>query len=41
MLTIFVWAAGVAGIALKTGNLLGRMVVYGLDDFVSKVLYLL
>jgi membrane protease YdiL (CAAX protease family) len=39
MLTLFVWAAGLAAITLKTGNLLGPITVHGLDDFVSKVLF--
>ena len=39
-LTLFVWAAGLAAIALKTGNLLGPIIVHWLDDFVSKALYI-
>jgi hypothetical protein len=38
-LTLFVWSAGLAFIALKTGNLFGPIVAHGVDDFVSKVLY--
>ncbi|RLI04238.1 hypothetical protein DRO38_01695 [Candidatus Bathyarchaeota archaeon] len=37
--TLFIWSVGVAAIALKTGNLFGPIVIHGLDDFVSKVLY--
>ncbi|HIE18204.1 TPA: CPBP family intramembrane metalloprotease [Candidatus Bathyarchaeota archaeon] len=36
---LFVWSAGLAAIVLKTGNLFGPIVIHGLDDFVSKVLY--
>jgi len=39
-LTLFVWAAGLAAIALRTGNLLGPIIVHWLDDFVSKVRYI-
>jgi len=39
-LTLFVWAVGLAVIVLKTGNLLGPIIIHWLDDFVSKVLYL-
>jgi membrane protease YdiL (CAAX protease family) len=39
-LTLFVWAAGLALIVLKTGNLLGPIIVHWLDDFVSKALYI-
>jgi len=38
-LILFVWSAGLAVIMLKTGNLFGPIVIHGLDDFVSKVLY--
>jgi len=38
-LILFVWSAGLAVITLKTGNLFGPIVIHGLDDFVSKVLY--
>jgi len=38
-LTLFVWSAGLAVIVLKTGNLLGPIIVHGLDDFVTMVLY--
>ena len=38
-LILFVWSAGLAVITLKTGNLLGPIVIHGLDDFVSKVLH--
>jgi len=38
-LTLFIWAVGLAVIALKTGNLLGPIIIHWLDDFVSKVLY--
>ncbi len=38
-LTLFIWSAGLAVIALKTGNLLGPIVAHGVDDFISKVLY--
>ena len=37
--TLFIWSAGLAVIVLKTGNLFGPIVIHGLDDFVSKVLY--
>jgi len=37
-LTLFVWAVGLAVIVLKTGNLLGPVIIHWLDDFVSKVL---
>jgi len=37
--TLFVWSAGLAVIALKTGNLFGPIVAHGIDNFVSKVLY--
>jgi len=37
--TLFVWSAGLAVIALKTGNLFGPIVAHGVDNFVSKVLY--
>ena len=37
--TLFIWSAGLALIALKTGNLFGPIVAHGVDDFVSKVLY--
>lgn len=39
-LTLFVWAAGLALIVLKTGNLLGPIIVHWVDDFVSKALYI-
>jgi len=38
-LTLFVWSAGLALITLKTGNLFGPIIIHGVDDFVSKVLY--
>jgi len=38
-LILFVWSAGLAVIALKTGNLFGPIVIHGLDDFLSKILY--
>ena len=38
-LTLFVWSAGLAVIALKTGNLFGPIIIHGLDDIISKVLY--
>ena len=37
--TLFVWSAGLAVIALKTGNLFGPIIIHSLDDFVSKGLY--
>ncbi|WP_455284978.1 CPBP family intramembrane glutamic endopeptidase [[Eubacterium] cellulosolvens] len=37
--TLFVWAAGLAYITIKTGNLLGPIVVHGVDDIITKVLY--
>jgi len=37
--TLFIWSAGLAVIMLKTGNLLGPIIIHSLDDFVSKVLY--
>jgi len=39
-LTLFVWAAGLAIIMLKTENLLGPIIIHWLDDFVSKALYI-
>ena len=38
-LTLFVWSAELAFITLKTGNLFGPVIIHGVDDFVSKVLY--
>ncbi|NIR87179.1 CPBP family intramembrane metalloprotease [Candidatus Bathyarchaeota archaeon] len=38
-LTLFVWSVGLAFIALKTGNLFGPIIIHGVDDFISKVLY--
>ncbi len=38
-LTLFIWSAGLAVIALRTGNLSGPIVVHWLDNLVSKVLY--
>jgi len=37
--TLFVWSAGLACITLKTGNLFGPILVHGVDDFITKVLY--
>jgi len=39
MSSLFLWSAGFAVIALKTGNILGPVVLHAVDDFVSKVLY--
>jgi len=36
---LFVWSAGLALITLKTGNLVGPIVIHGVDDFITKVLY--
>ena len=36
--TLFVWSAGLAVIRVKTGNLIGPIVIHGLDDVISKVL---
>lgn len=38
-LTLFIWSAGLAVTALRTGNLSGPIVVHWLDNLVSKVLY--
>ncbi len=38
-LTLFVWSVGLAFIALKTGNLFGPIIIHGVDDFISRVLY--
>ena len=38
-LSLLIWSAGLAVVVLKTGNLLGPIVVHWLDDLVSKVLY--
>ena len=38
-LTLLAWSAGLAVITLKTGNLFGPVIIHGVDDFVSKVLY--
>ena len=37
--TLFVWAAGLAYITVKTGNLLGPIIVHGVDDIITKVLF--
>lgn len=36
---LFVWSVGLAVIALKTGNLFGPIIIHGVDDIISKVLY--
>jgi len=37
-LTLFVWSIGLAVIVLKTKNLVGPIIIHGLDDFITKAL---
>jgi len=39
MSSLFLWSAGFAVIALKTGNIVGPVVLHAVDDFASKILY--
>jgi len=39
MSSLFLWSAGFAVIALRTSNIVGPIVLHGVDDFVSKILY--
>ena len=37
--TLFVWSAGLAFITIKTGNLFGPIIIHGLDNIISKVIF--